>query len=131
MPRRRPALTAAFAVVLLVAGQLSALAHEAETRHVECLEHGGSLEAVQLAGADDGCEQQHWIAVDGDSGGEHDDCEILRTLQQASDAPALSGLAVLPPGEVDRTAAIPPRAPLAAAALYRIAPKTSPPSHAG
>jgi hypothetical protein len=124
--RCRPALTAAFAVVVLVVGQLAALIHAAETRHVECAEHGEQLEAVTLAGADDGCEHSHYIAVDG-AGGHHEDCEILRALNQASDAPPQAPTSYL----LVLAAAFPaPVVPLASATseLYRIAPKTSPPA---
>jgi len=131
MRRRRPALAAAFAAVLLVIGQLAAMAHEAETRHVICPEHGEALEAVKLAGADDGCAQSHWIAVDGDAGGEHADCEISRALHQAGDTPSPFATARLVVAQTDAPVAIAPRAPPAVTALYRIAPKTSPPSHAG
>ena len=131
MRRRRPALSAAFAVVLLVAGQLSALAHAAETRHVVCEEHGETLEAVELAGNDDGCEHAHFIGVDSDAGGEHEDCEVLRALHQASDAPGRPAHEVLAPVTTDGPVAAAPRGPPVAAALYLIAPKTSPPSHAG
>ena len=131
MRRRRPALPAAFAVVLLVAGQLAALAHAAETRHVVCEDHGETLEAVQLAGADDGCEHAHFIGVDGEAGGEHEDCEVLRALHQASEAPGRPAHEVLALVSSDGSPAVAPRGPPAIAALYRIAPKTSPPSHAG
>ena len=131
MRPRRPALAAAFAAVLLVVGQLAALAHEAATRHVICPEHGEALEAVKLAGADDGCAQQHWIAVDGDTGGEHADCEISRALHQAGVAPSRAALTTFTLAQAEIAVAIAPRAPPVTAALYLIAPKTSPPSHAG
>lgn len=124
--RCRPALIATFAVVVLVVGQLAALAHAAETRHVECADHGEQVEAVSLAGADDGCEHSHFIAVDGD-GGHHEDCEILRALHQSSDAPPQAPTSFL----LVLAAAFPaPVVPLASASseLYRIAPKTSPPA---
>ncbi len=124
--RCRPTLTAAFAVVVLVVAQLAALAHAAETRHVECAEHGEQLEAVTLAGADDGCEHSHYIAVDA-GGGHHEDCEILRALHQSGDAPPQAPTSFL----LALAAAFPaPVLPLATASseLYRIAPKTSPPA---
>ena len=128
--RRRSALTSAFAVVVLVLGQLAALAHEASTRHVMCAEHGESIEAVRLASADDGCQQSHWVGVDGERGGDHADCEISRTLHQASIAPhgPLPALVVIVPAKPAPIAA--PRPVDHRFALYRIAPKTSPP-HAG
>lgn len=131
MGRRRPALAAAFAAVLLVVGQLAAMVHEAETRHVICPEHGEALEAVKLAGADDGCAQSHWIAVDGDAGGEHAGCEISRALHQAGDAPSPYAATTLFVAQAEIPTAIAPRGPPSIGSLYRIAPKTSPPSHAG
>src|ERR1043165_8677808 len=122
MRTRRPALTAAFAAVLLVVGQLAALAHEASTRHVICAEHGEELEAVHLAGADDGCSQSHWIGVDGDASGEHADCEISRTLHQASASPARVALVVLVLAQPELATLAAPRAPPITIALYRIAP---------
>lgn len=131
MRTRRPVLAAAFAAVMLVLGQLAALAHEAATRHIVCPEHGESLEAVKLAGSDDGCAQSHWIAVDGDASGEHADCEISRALHQASAAPARVALVTFTLAQAEVAAAIAPRGPPVTAALYLIAPKTSPPSHVG
>ncbi len=131
MRTRRPALAAAFAAVLLVIGQLIGLAHEAQTRHVICPEHGEALEAVHLANADDGCAHEHFVAVDGDASGEHADCEISRALHQASAAPAPFATTTVLLAQVDIATAIAPRAPPVTAALYLIAPKTSPPSHAG
>lgn len=131
MRSRRPALAAAFAAVLLVVGQLAALAHEASTRHVICPEHGESLEAVHLVGSDDGCTQSRWFAVDGDASGDHGDCEISRTLHQASASPTRPALALLAIVQAEVVAIAVPRAPPVQVALYRFAPKTSPPSHAG
>src|SRR5436189_2011266 len=122
MRSRRPALAAAFAAVLLVVGQLAALAHEASTRHVICPEHGEAIEAVHLAGADDGCPESHWIAVDGDASGEHADCEIARTLHQASASPEPAALVVLAIAQPELATLAAPRAPPVTSALYLIAP---------
>jgi hypothetical protein len=81
---RRPRLAAAAAVALFVVGQLLALSHEAESRHVTCAEHGEQLEAIALDGHDDGCGQKHLIGVDGDTGGDHEDCSILRLLRTST-----------------------------------------------
>jgi hypothetical protein len=124
---RRRVMLAAFAVVLLVAGQLSALAHNAATPHVECDEHGEILEAAQLSEAPHDCDQDHLIGVEGKTGGEHDDCSLARLLQQSAAAPDTSPVPVLAPAlEAGRA----PHATEVATAkeLYRIAPKTSPPA---
>lgn len=129
--RRRSALPAAFAAVVLVACQLLAHAHEAATRHVVCAEHGEQIEAVRLAGTDDGCEQSHWFGVDGDGGGQHADCEITRALHQASIAPLAPLLAHLAVVEAQPAVTSAPDTTVTVSALYRIAPKTSPPTRAG
>jgi len=81
---RRPKLAAAAAVALFVVGQVLALSHEAESRHVTCTEHGEQLEAANLDGHDDGCGQAHFVGVDGDKGGDHEDCSILRLLNTST-----------------------------------------------
>jgi hypothetical protein len=124
--RGRSTRTASFAVVLLVVGQLAALAHAATTRHVTCQEHGEELEAPTLAQALDTCEQDHFIAVD-DVGGDHEDCAVVHLLKSGSVAPegvhaVASTLgfteAIAPPAVTD------PRV----SKLLLIAPKTSPPT---
>lgn len=122
-------LAAMFAVVLLVVGQLAAFAHQAWERHVTCTEHGEELEAVELVEAPGGCgacEHDHVIGVDGDDGGDHDECAAMRALRQhgASTASWVPPLVVSVPTGL---ASALPRETLTARTLYRIAPKTSPP----
>jgi hypothetical protein len=124
--RRRSALPAMFAVMLLVVGQLVALAHEAAQRHITCAEHGEQLEAVVLASALHACEDDHFVAVDG-GGGDHADCPIARMLRQSSDAPShglVSRSAVVECTECSAPAC---RLRIVADPLFLIAPKTSPP----
>jgi hypothetical protein len=119
-------LPAIFAVVLLVVGQLVALAHQAAQRHVTCAEHGEQLDAVALAEPLHACGDDHFVAVD-DAGGEHADCPIMRALHQSCDAPVswvMPSLAYLEAPEL-ALAAITPRRDVSS--LYLIAPKTSPP----
>ena len=125
--RRRRAYPALFAVVLLVVGQLAALAHNAESRHVICDEHGEELEAAQLVDELHACDQDHLIGVEGDAGGHHDECAMARALHQSTQTsrfvspPQLAAVVSRLPALVERTADF-------ATALYRIAPKTSPPT---
>ena len=121
---RRPVLPAAFAAVLLVVGQLVALAHEANTRHITCAEHGEQLEAAVLVGARHVCHDQHWVAVKG-VGGEHVDCAIARVLHQSTtrSTTQLATLVVT----VGHTETPVVATATRHASLYRIAPKTSPP----
>jgi hypothetical protein len=125
---RRRALPAAFAVALLVVGQLLALAHNAATRHVECEEHGEIFEAAQLSEALHDCDQDHLVGVENDAGGDHDDCSIARLLQHSAAAPDVPPVPVRAPAleTLDQTA--PASVVAIAMALYRIAPKTSPPA---
>lgn len=123
---RRPTRTAAFAVVLFVVGQLVALQHAAEERHVTCAEHGEQLETVDLGSTrDDGCGQSHLIGVD-DTGGDHEECassRLLRTSTKTSDG-------LHPYVLVTTTAVLELPAPIAWTRyvdVILIAPKTSPP----
>jgi hypothetical protein len=124
MPRRS-ATAASLAVLLLVVGQLAALAHEAETRHVTCGEHGEQLEAATLAGLARAGTESRMIGVEV-GGGEHHDCAISRALHQTTDT--ASGPR-LPPTDalLATTAKVAPGATVITVDLYRIAPKTSPP----
>jgi hypothetical protein len=116
---------AAFAVVIVL-GQLVALAHQASTRHVTCAQHGEQLEAAQLSGADDACGHAHFVGVDGSST-DHEDCAIARALHQSS---AETKTFVTPEApHVLASRELSPRPIVAIASeLYLIAPKTSPPA---
>jgi GMP synthase PP-ATPase subunit len=124
--RRRPALPAALAALVLVVGQLVAFAHQAATRHVECAAHGEQLEAANVAEALHACADDHLVGVDGDNGEHHEDCVVLRALHQSNSVPhawaaphvlALESLVIEPAQHANAVIR----------ALYRIAPKTSPP----
>lgn len=124
--RRRNAYAAACAVVLLVVGQLVALAHQAGTRHVTCDEHGEELEAATLVEQLHACDHDHLIGVEGDAG-EHDDCALMRALHQSTQTSSYLIAPTLVPFVTTNDAMVP--APLAVTtALYLIAPKTSPPT---
>lgn len=124
---RRPSIKPALCAVLLVLGQLVALAHQAETRHVKCAEHGEQLEAAALAETLHDCGDDHLVGLDGNGGEHHSDCLVLRAVHQSSAAPGMW----LPPLVItaELVAATAPliAAPTFAQSLYRIAPKTSPP----
>jgi hypothetical protein len=124
---RRPKLAAAAAVALFVVGQVLALAHEAESQHVTCDEHGEQLEAAILEGHDDGCGQQHLIGVKGDTGGEHEDCSILRLLNTSTRTSHTADiqLSTITVASIETFAALDrPRA----VDVLLVAPKTSPPA---
>jgi hypothetical protein len=122
---RRSVTTAAFAVTVLVVGQLAALEHEAAIRHMICPDHGEQIEAVTLVGSDDHCENAHWVGVEGADGG-HEDCAIVHALRQSSVAPHVALLATVGALLPIVTYAAPTPVVLVLA-RYRIAPKTSPP----
>jgi hypothetical protein len=124
---RRPKLAAAAAVALFVVGQVLALSHAAESQHVTCTEHGEQLEAAILDGHDDGCGQQHLIGLEGDKGGDHEDCSILRLLRTSTRASHVLDIhaATISIASVHTFVAVDrPRA----VDLILIAPKTSPPA---
>lgn len=121
----RRSIPAAFALIVLVASQLAAFAHESTTRHVTCAEHGEQLDAAVLVGVQQHhCHDQHLVAVDG-NGGAHDECVIARVVHQSATAHvAPHALSV----ETTHDATPPPaHVESASVACYLIAPKTSPP----
>jgi len=124
---RRPAARAALAVVLVIVGQLLALTHEADAKHVTCAAHGELLDAPDVhIGQDDGCGQSHFLAVDGDGVAHHEDCVIgrlLRTSTRASDF-ALVLTAATSIADVHHVALL---VVASAVDVILIAPKTSPP----
>jgi hypothetical protein len=125
--RYRLTLPAALAALVLVVGQLLGLAHQAATRHVECAAHGEQLEVAMLAEALHACADDHLVGVDGDGGEHHEDCLVLRALHENGSTPD----AWTPPVVVAVETAFIAPAPSATSvvrALYRMAPKTSPPA---
>jgi phage gp37-like protein len=122
----RRSIPAAFALIVLVASQLAAFAHESTTRHVTCAEHGEQLEAAVLVGIQQHrCHDQHLVAVEG-HGGSHDECVIARVLHQSATAhvaqhaiTALTTHASAQPLAISVPTTV---------ARYLIAPKTSPPA---
>ena len=125
--RPRSACPAALAVVLLLAGQLAALAHNATTRHVTCDEHGEEQDAAQLTELLHACEHDHVVGVEGTQGEDHDDCAIARALHQSAAAPDPTPLPQLLPASSALPDALPVTTIAIASDLYLIAPKTSPP----
>jgi hypothetical protein len=127
MPRMsRRSIPAAFALIVLVASQLAAFAHESTARHVTCAEHGEQLEAAVLVGVQQHvCHDQHLVGVEGNNGA-HDECVIARVLHQ-------SATAHVAPHAITDVTPLSITQPIVVAipttiARYLIAPKTSPPS---
>ena len=126
--RRRPTTAAAFAVVVLVVGQLAALHHEAVQRHITCADHGELIDAPTptSATAVDNCGHSHWVGIEGGSA-EHKDCAISRAFHQSSSAdhgsPTVAITATVATIDVVITHDV-----VVTSELYLIAPKTSPPA---
>jgi hypothetical protein len=128
MPRCRgyPAL---LALVVLVAGQLAALAHAAATRHVVCAQHGEQLDAATLVEQLHACEQDHVVGVEGNHAGSHEDCAIARSLHQSAQASHAPRALAIVRHVSDHHASGELAVPIATS-LYLLAPKTSPPADA-
>ncbi len=124
--RRRRSYPALIALVLLVVGQLDGFVHHAGTRHVTCGEHGEQLDAATLAEPLHACDHDHVVGVEGDSGGEHEDCPLARALQQVAQTSRVAAPPVVI-AQVTRCDAGVARELAHSTALYLIAPKTSPP----
>lgn len=126
MTPRRPASTAALAVVLVLVGNVVAWQHEARVRHVVCAEHGEALHAPTLAGGKAAPIGSRYIAVE-DEGGEHHDCASARfsraSSRIASEAPATAANFAI---ATEASVAYVPRR--FASDIIAIAPKTSPPA---
>jgi hypothetical protein len=119
---------AAFAAVMLVGCTLLVGWHKATVMHGVCAEHGDELHLDRVgeherAEASDSAqlESSTWVQVDGDH-----HCVIAATSRDPISTAAGHDLAALP-DLCDDTS--PPHALVApaAVALYRLAPKTSPP----
>lgn len=113
--------------MVLVAGQLFGMAHEASTRHVRCAQHGETLEAASLTETFHESDDTRLVGVSGDTGAEHADCEIARALHASSAsvtpfvAPAVVARLIVADDPLVATSPL-------VRSLYRIAPKTSPPA---
>lgn len=123
---RQHARTAAFAVVLLLVGNVLAWVHEAKVRHVTCAEHGEELHASASKREPATSDDSRWVAVDG-QGGEHQDCSIARLLRTSTRTTtgACTSAVVIAVATVEATALVPQ---IHAVDVIAIAPKTSPPT---
>jgi hypothetical protein len=119
---------AAFAAVVLVGCTLLVGWHEATVMHGVCVEHGDELHLDRVsdheraeASDSDQVESSTWVPVDGDH-----HCVITGTSRDpitAGASPDVAAAAAL----ADEPSPPPALAAPAAVALYRLAPKTSPP----
>lgn len=128
---------AAVTALVFVVSSLLGMVHEATTRHVRCAEHGELVDAAARPGeparrtaaverATDPSVVRDATAPAARDGHEH--CSLVSTIRAsriAARPPALQGA----PIAISDVATAPPGAVTArATALYRTAPKTSPPA---
>lgn len=136
VPRRRALAARLFAAALIAAmgiAQFSASWHEASVHHVQCVEHGESIDVgvVSHLGSSTASNRANSTGMEGADNGEaasHDHCSVLFVLRAGTRA-QLVRLATrfeLPPVVV-RPAGEPAPRPGRAFVLAS-APKTSPPS---
>jgi hypothetical protein len=110
------------AIGLVLAVQIGGAAHEASVRHVACAQHGEMLEAPDV----DPVPAGETRLVRAGGGGGHDHCAVSGALRQhgvTSSTAAIATVAVV----VTETPAMAIETRHADLALYRLAPKTSPP----
>lgn len=118
--------------VLLLAAHTAALLHEVTTVHAVCAEHGEYLEgsehaASQEAAADPESSSYLPGAAAAEDGAHHEHCPVAAFRSAASvRGAAVELLPVAVPAPAKPLAHAEPRAP--AIAVYRVAPKSSPPA---
>ncbi|MEO8705182.1 MAG: hypothetical protein ABI867_34370 [Kofleriaceae bacterium] len=115
---------AAWAVLVLVVAQLGALLHHAAVRHVRCAEHGELVEAPVLA--KHSIEGSQLVAVEDGDADADEHCAIANG--QRSDARPSITHVVLDAAPTIATPIVAAVTFHASVALYRTAPKTSPPA---
>jgi hypothetical protein len=117
---REPRL-AVVAIALVLVAQIGGAAHEASVRHVACA-HGELIEAPDIDASPS--DESRLVAAGGRA--DHDHCAISAALRShgtsATPAAAITAAVV-----VATVTASEPVATPTTRALYRIAPKTSPP----
>jgi hypothetical protein len=121
----RPRGVAAITALWFVVCGILAMQHEASTAHVRNRD-GGFVHAAALTG--------HHTGHDSDVHGQRDpdadngDCALLTTFHQAASAHTGAPALVAVSGSITTHAAPLRAAGLRATAVYRLAPKTSPPA---
>ncbi len=135
--RRAPRLLAAASLataVAVLAAPLASIEHDATVRHVTCLEHGELIDAAPLSPAEASAPAHHHARTVAEQGhgapgaSEHDAHCLLATWSTERSTPAqhlAQGDAAPPHRDPPLPAPSAPRP--AAIALYRLAPKLSPP----
>jgi hypothetical protein len=119
---------AAVAAIALVGALLVSGSHRAAVRHVECVEHGEQVEVEQVGAVSDVTDTSaaSFHASDWAVTGDDDHCGILGAASRPVSA-AASGCDSVGVIALDDPAITITATPAPASALYRLAPKTSPP----
>jgi hypothetical protein len=123
--RRRRVIAALTAVWLVLCGVLGAR-HEAEVRH--CIDrNGNSVHAPKIVGAHSGTDSDV-RATDGEA--DTDLCAIAATMHQSASAACTRPRLPCPREHHGATTHVAVRGTIAVRRVYRLAPKTSPPTRA-
>ena len=123
-------LGAALALAM-AASPLLGLLHEAAVRHVACPEDGELIEAplqaahAHQASADDSLFPERPLAPETPG---HDHCFVALNLRSHVSAALAQPMALAAPVATDQQLAVPELPQLRSIALYRLAPKASPPA---
>ena len=130
--RQRRSRTAVAAAVLCLLAQVFATVHLVVVRHEVCADHGEVVHAggdhgdapAGAAGTGDATIQAR-AAADAGHGDDDDHCRLLTERRAAGGGGSPSLHAT--PGVIEAKAAMPESLPARTSALYRLAPKISPP----
>ena len=134
--RRSTRVSAALVALAFAAASLLGMVHEATTSHVRCAAHGELIDSSGFAGPGARSAAMapglagHAVASALSSGSSHGDehCLLASALRQSRMTPDTPAVTAAWSTLHDVVRAPPPCAAARSAGLYRIAPKTSPPS---
>lgn len=119
---------AAITALAITVAQLAAFAHEAETRHRWCAEHGVSEELQVAHDHDDGAVHRDGAITEARTRPVHDHDACAVSTASLGDTVACGHTAArLVLDALPDATAPPAAAPRSRADLFRLAPKTSPP----
>jgi len=134
IPTRLSAVTALVTAVVVLAAPLAGIEHEASVRHVACLLDGEMVDAAPLSAAELAAPEHHHSrsvverGQDRAPGFEHGaHCLVAAWLHQQAGTSSGRTKSVPPAPAAARTVSSVPDCRTPAIALYRLAPKLSPP----
>jgi len=134
--RSRSLRAAALGALLTLGGaQFGSIVHAVVAAHATCAEHGELIEAEAAdapaaPATGEGSGKESFQAGDTGAAHGHDHCRLALSAQPRATWQQ-AGRAVAQPAEVEPSAVLPPGQPLPArVAVWRVAPKSSPPARA-